>query len=168
MAHLVAGLFSSSKAACDAVAELKGKGYTNDISLIAADPTTNIVRTQQAKQTVTNGMTTGATIGGVTGILAGVVAGLATITVPGIGALLVSGPLAVALGLSGGLAGALAGGLVGGFVDAGFPPERAQMYADRIKKGEVFVSVSTKHDCERDVSAIMKKHGVKHVDVMHA
>ncbi len=82
----------------------------------------------------------GAVIGGLAGLLAGVIA----ISIPGIGPLLALGPLAAAIGGAG--IGAAAGGLVGALTSAGIPKNKAQFYAEGVRRGNVLVTVHTADD----------------------
>ena len=168
MDHIVSGLFTDSKKAGKAVAELKEQGFTDDISVIAKDPQDADNSSHQIKQNVTDGAIGGAATGGVIGALAGIIAGAASVLVPGIGTLVVAGPLAATWGITGGALGALTGGLVGAMVDAGIPEEKARMYEDRIKAGDVLVSVSADHEDETAIQKILDKHSVQATDTLHA
>lgn len=168
MDHIVSGLFTDSKKAGKAVAELKQQGFTDDISIIAKDPETAEGSSHQVKQDVTDGAVGGAATGGVLGVITGLIAGAASAVVPGIGALVVAGPLAAAWGITGGAVGALTGGLVGAMVDAGIPEEKARLYEDRIIAGDVLVTVSTDHENEAKVKSILDKHSVEGTDTLHA
>lgn len=83
------------------------------------------------------------TIGAITGGLAmgvlGCIAGIATIAVPGLGFLIIGGPLAAALGdtLVGGAIGAIAGGLLGLRV----PDHRAKAYEESLRRGSTIISI---------------------------
>ena len=65
--------------------------------------------------------------------------GIATIAVPGLGFLIIGGPLAAALGdtLVGGAIGAIAGGLLGLRV----PDHRAKAYEESLRKGSTIISI---------------------------
>jgi len=93
MKHTVFALFKDSKAAGEAVPELKNMDYTEDISLVAQRKDDNAADTHQIKQDATDGTVAGVAIGGVTGVLAGIIAGLTSVALPGLGVLLVGGPL---------------------------------------------------------------------------
>lgn len=168
MDHVVSGLFTDSKQAGHAVAELKQQGFTDDISVIAKDPSDADESTHQVKQNVTDGAVGGAATGGVLGVITGLLAGVVSAAVPGIGTLLVAGPLAATWGITGGAIGALTGGLVGALVDAGIPEEKARMYEDRIIAGDVLVTVSTDHEDEAKVQKILDKYNVEATDTLHA
>jgi hypothetical protein len=74
----------------------------------------------------------GAALGGTLGVFA----------VPGIGALLIAGPL------FGAFAGATAGGAVGVLLGLGIPEDEAKLYQDRLKKGGILVSVHADGDAK--------------------
>ena len=168
MDHLVSGLFTNSKKAGEAVAELKQEGFTDDISIIAKDSEDAEQSSHQVKQDVKDGALGGAVTGGVLGAITGIIAGAASVLIPGLGTLVVAGPLAATWGVTGGALGALTGGLVGAMVDAGIPEEKAKMYEDRIKAGDVLVTVSTDHEDEAAIQRILDKHSVQATDTLHA
>lgn len=140
------GIFKERKNADEAVSTLKEKGFeTRDISIIMRDET----KVVEQDLPVLEGAVGGATTGGVLGGLAGLLIGLGAITIPGIGALLIGGPLVAALGLSGAAAttaagaatGVVAGGLVGGLVGLGVPEEEAKEYETRVREGAIVLAV---------------------------
>lgn len=155
MANVVLGVFTDSKEADKAVNELRDLGYkAKDISIITKQGGRYVggfVGTSAAEGAV-GGITTGGILGGVTGLLIGIGA----ITIPGIGGLLVGGPIAAALGLSGAAAttftgvvtGVVAGGLVGALVGLGIPEEDARVYEERIKQGAMLIAVPTRGNDE--------------------
>jgi hypothetical protein len=85
----------------------------------------------KAPQSAAAGAGIGAALGGSLGWLAA----LPALAIPGLGLLLVAGPLL------GAFAGAAAGGAVGVLVGAGIPEDEAKLYEERLKKGGVLVSV---------------------------
>jgi uncharacterized membrane protein len=100
---------------------------------------------------------TGATIGGISGLIAG----LAAFAVPGVGPLLMIGPLATALG--GVALGAAAGGIVGALVDAGVPQERARSYEERILQGDVVLSLHTNREGAKRAETALARMGAREV-----
>lgn len=160
MKHLTAGVFHDSEHAGMAVSELKDAGYTEDISVIAKDIATSEVTTHNVKQETDDGVTTGAVTGAVMGGLAGLLVSISTVVLPGVGTLLVAGPLAALWGVTGAATGALAGGMLGALVDAGIPEEQAHIYEEAIARGEVLVIVSSEIDSGTKVVSILNKHGV--------
>lgn len=156
MNHLVAALFTDSKHAGEAVGELHSAGFTKDISVIAKDVNESGENVHQIKQDTKDGAVAGAAAGGLLGGLAAFMAAATPVTIVGLGALLISGPLAALLGATGG---ALAGGLVGSLVDLGIPDQKARMFEDAIRSGETLVTVSVEDDKLEDVYQVFEKHG---------
>lgn len=161
-----AGLFTDSKAAGDAVAELKGAGYADDISVVAKDESTGKVSTEQVEQSVADGAAAGAVTGGMAGILTGVLASLVSVALPGVGTVLVAGPFVTSWALAGGALGALTGGIVGALVDAGFDENKAKMYEESILRGEVLIAVTSDPDAQPAIVDILQKYGVYEVDTV--
>lgn len=79
----------------------------------------------------------GAVIGGLTGLLVS----LTALAIPGIGPVLVAGPIAATLIGAG--VGAVTGGIVGALVDLGVPEEEAGYYAEGVRRGGTLVTVTT-------------------------
>ncbi|MBW7944223.1 DUF1269 domain-containing protein [Patescibacteria group bacterium] len=162
MSNILLGLFKDNKSAGMAVSELKEKGYTKEISLLAHDPKYEDPDIHEVKQDITTGTATGATVGAVAGALAALFSGITAVGIPGVG-LIVGGPLAVALGLVGGAAGTLAGGLVGALVDLGINEATAQLYEERIRQGEVLIGVTTTEGTEENVRRVFTAHGAEEI-----
>jgi hypothetical protein len=91
------------------------------------------------------GAAAGAGIGAALGGSLGWIAAIPALAVPGLGLLLIAGPLL------GAFSGAVAGGAVGVFVGAGIPEDEAKLYEERLKKGGVLVSAhaGTTEDADR-------------------
>jgi len=160
MQKLIVGLFENSQMAGEAVAELKENNQTDSVSLIAKDEEGD-VSTHQIKEDVSEGTTAGAATGGIIGALTGLILGLSSVAVPGLGLLVVGGPLAATWAVTGAAAGALTGGLVGALVDAGIPEENAKMFEEHVREGEVLVAVEVDDEDEADVNRILAGHGVR-------
>ena len=163
---LIAGLFTDSKQAGDAVSKLKKHDFIKDISIVAKDMDTGEINSEQIKEDITEGAAAGAVTGGIAGIMTGLLASLVTITLPGVGPVLVGGPLVAAWSLTGGAIGALAGGLIGGLVDLGFSQERAQMYKDHLLRGEVLVAVKVDESDRENTLNILDSYGVHAIDMV--
>lgn len=166
MTHIVVGLFSSSKQAGEAVSELKGIVAARDISLIAKDEKTGKVNIHQVKETGELTEMSGGKIGAEIGGVAGVIGGISTILNPALASIAIVGAMAVAMGFTGATLGELAGSFIGSETESQFPPERAQLYKDKIQSGEVFVSVSSLVNRQKELSAIFGKHGATHIHTM--
>ena len=111
-----------------------------------------------AADTSKTGAQTGAWVGGIFGLLVGA----AFVWVPGIGPLIVAGPLAAALlgGLEGALGGAAVGGLLGGIAGLGISKEHILKYEERIRGGKFLLiahgnaaQVATAHAVLKDTGA---------------
>jgi len=163
MSHLITGLFKDSKLAGEAVAELKEKGYTDEMSVAARNEDTHSTKTTSIKSSGAEG----AAVGGMVGALGGLSAmlfGLSSFVIPGAG-ILVAGPLSAALASAAG--GAAVGGIVGALIDKGIPDNTAQLYESRVKAGDVLVAVSASHDKEIEVQQILKKYGASTMEKIH-
>ncbi len=93
----------------------------------------------------------GAGVGGALGGLAGLLIGFAALAVPGIGPVVVAGPLVSALAGAG--VGAAAGGIIDALVHIGVPKENARVYAEGIRRGGAIVTVTVDDD-EEEARAI--------------
>ena len=177
MNKMVFGVFANSTNAENALNELYKSGLEkDDVSVIVQD---NIVKEGVLKDVSTPGTQAaqGAAAGGATGAalgaLAGFLIGVGAITIPGLGALLVAGPIATALGLTGAAAaattgavgGALAGGFVGALVKLGLPEEKAKVYEQRIKSGDILLVVKADSDEERTTAeSVFEKYDAAEIN----
>ena len=84
----------------------------------------------------------GATIGGTLGWIMGIGA----LAMPGIGAFIAAGPIVASL--SGAAAGATAGRIAGGLTGLGVPESKARHYEDRVRLGNILISVHTESPSE--------------------
>lgn len=89
----------------------------------------------------------GAIMGGAIGALAGLLFGLSAFTIPGLGPLLIAGPLYTAVFGAG--AGAVGGGLIGALVDAGIPGREASFYREGIRRGNTMIAVRVDDDGDK-------------------
>lgn len=139
------GVYSTHAAAQQAISELRAFGVADsDISYLYTDVHGDVTDANSGDK-VASGTGAGATTGAVLGAIAGLA--VAEGILPGLGALIVAGPLAAALGLTGMAAttvagaatGLVAGGLIGALVNLGISQEDASIYQDFIKSGNVLV-----------------------------
>ncbi len=172
MSKMNLGVFSSRLQAEEAIGELERAGYDpKGISVMMKDNSEAQEVAHNTGANVAGKTAAGATTGGVLGGIAGLLVGIGAISIPGVGALLIAGPVAAALGLtgaaattvSGALTGALAGGIVGALVSIGVPEETAQVYEDRIKEGGVLVAIPTREGEGNKVREIMEAHGADQI-----
>lgn len=177
MTQVVIGVFKYQDDAEDALSELKDLGYEpNEISVIMKDIKEAREVQDKTGVHVAGGAASGAATGGAIGGILGLLVGIGALTIPGIGAILIGGPIAAALGLtgaaattaSGAVTGALAGGLLGALVGIGIPEDEAKEYVEDIKGGGVLLAVPV-HDARTDeVKNIMenyKARGTRQLDL---
>ena len=163
------GVYENTKDVDNTLTELAARGYTeDDVSIIAKkDITDKIAVENDATEGITQGAKTGGLIGGILGLLTGIGA----LTLPGIGALFITGPLVAAFGITGivgttttgALTGALAGGLVTGLKELGIDERIANTYEDEVKAGNTLLCVYTKGD---EVEETMENNNAKEVNTM--
>ena len=118
----------------------------------------------------TAGAVGGATTGGIIGAAIGLV-GVAGLLGP-LGPVVVAGPLATFLGISGGagavvgtgVAGAAVGGLVGALMNIGVSEPQARNFEERVDAGDVLVSIHTK-DAE-EVTDILGEFNAEEITVI--
>ena len=112
---------------------------------------------------VKTGMETGSAFGG----LLGLCVGAAFLVLPGLGPVLVAGPLAAALlaGIEGALAGTALGSLAGALVGWDVPKDRALQYEALIKGGKFLVFVRSVPDVAASARGLLAAAGPDHIDV---
>ncbi len=175
MANMVLGVFDVRNNAEDAILKLEDLGHNpKDISIIMKDKGQASEIESKTGARVAGGAVSGAATGGIIGGLAGLLIGIGAITIPGLGAILIGGPLAGALGLggaaattvSGAVTGALAGGLVGALVGLGIPEDEAKIYEDRIKAGAILIAVPTTLGRQDEVRSILEDYGATQIKTL--
>ena len=174
MARMLLSLFKDADVAETAIKELEHSQFNpKEISLIMRDSARAQDVAESTGVDVVGGTVSGATTGGLIGALVGLLIGVA---VPGLGWLLIGGPIAAALGLTGAVAttvsgavtGALAGGLIGALTSLGVPEEEARIYEERIKEGAVLLLVPVTSVNEESARSVLEQNAegeVKAVDM---
>ncbi|MDF9409558.1 MAG: hypothetical protein A4E52_00566 [Pelotomaculum sp. PtaB.Bin013] len=157
MLKTVVGLFDSRDQAEKAVSALRGRGFYEEISVLAADKS-KAGDTERNRGTAGGSVASGVSTGGVLGGLAGLAMGAGALVIPGIGPILAAGPIA---GL---LSGAATGGIAGGLIDWGIPSERGRYYEGKVKEGKILASVRTDDTKIEDAARIMRENGAKDVE----
>lgn len=115
---------------------------------------------EKMSSAVTVGATTGVVIGGIAGLV------VANGIIPGLGSLVIAGPLAEMLGIAGAtaLAGAavtaVAGGLIGALTHLGVATDDVHLYEEHVKKGGILVIARTE---EMSTLEIFKRNDGKEV-----
>lgn len=160
----VVSMFDDLENARDCVDDLVDNGFAReDISLITRDVSGEYVDYIEAYDADADldrdgelnvGATAagGAVIGGIVGLLIGTT----SLAIPGLGALVVAGPLASAL--AGAATGALAGGLLGALVEWGVPEVEAEYYTEGVRRGSTLVALKVADEYVEDAVAIMNDH----------
>ncbi|MCL4439828.1 MAG: hypothetical protein M1609_04315 [Firmicutes bacterium] len=167
MTHLVVGLFKDAHQAGAAIAELKPIVAAKDISLIAKDAKTGKINIHQVKETGELTEMSGARIGAEIGGVAGVLGAISTIINPAFAPIAVVGALALAMGVTGATVGELAGSFIGSEVKSQLPPERAKLYKDKIKNGEVFVVATSSLNRQKELMPVFQHHGATDIHTMN-
>lgn len=123
-------------------------------------------------QTTGEGAASGATTGGVIGAAIGLI-GVAGLLGP-LGPIVVAGPLATFLGITGaagavvgtGVAGAAIGGLVGALTHMGVSEPVARNFEERVDAGDVLVSIHTEADDVDKVSDILREFNAEDITMV--
>ncbi|HEY8515472.1 MAG TPA: hypothetical protein VIS07_08160 [Candidatus Binatia bacterium] len=159
----VFGIIESQRQAELVVEDLRSAGFSNnDISVLFPDKQTSRdfahEKNTKAPEGAATGALTGATIGGVLGWLAGI----GTLAIPGIGPFIAAGPILGAL--SGAGVGGAAGGIAGGLIGLGIPEIEAKQYEEKIRGGNILLSVHTEDSDERKrAKEILEKYGASDI-----
>jgi len=88
----------------------------------------------------------GVIVGGAFGGIAGLLIGVSALVIPGVGPVVVAGPLVSTLAGIG--VGAAAGALIDSLTRVGVPREQAHRYAERVRAGGAIVMVTVENDEE--------------------
>jgi hypothetical protein len=140
----IVAVYDTHQDAVSATEALHRQGFTPDeVSLVASDQKREYYRedaTTEHAEGAAERAGSWAITGGLWGGAAGLVAGLIGMSLPGVGPVVVAGPLGAMLG--GAITGALAGGLLGGLTGLGIPEDDAHVYAEGLRRGGTLVSVT--------------------------
>ncbi len=149
-------IFTTTARAEAAVDRLAAAGFSGrDLSVLLCDKgePREFVTEQNTK--APEGATAGAGVGGVVGGTLGLLVGIGALAIPGLGPLIVAGPIMTSLaGL--GIGGAV-GGLVGALVGMGIPEFEAKLYDGRVRGGAVLLAVR----CADADQVLQAKHLLK-------
>lgn len=134
------GILANRSNAEAAVDQLTRAGFSNqEISALLSDKIEPQEFAADNQTKAAEGATAGAGVGGIVGGALGLLAGVGALAIPGVGPIIVAGPLMASLaGL--GVGGAV-GGLVGALVGMGIPEFEAKCYDSRVKDGAVLLAV---------------------------
>lgn len=162
------GSFSNYRDTELALLELQSTGFPmNKVSVVGENlDRSEIAGATAGKSTdekVGGGVKAGATAGVVTGGLIGLLGSIGALAIPGVGPVMAGGAIATLLAdtVVGGAIGAAAGGLVGGLVGLGVPEAKAQVYNDRLSRGEYLVFVEGTDAELATAEGIMSVRGIQ-------
>lgn len=159
MSKTVVGFFSELNQAEKLVRDLKTLGLGGDkINIVGRDPWAGQGPGFEQVHSRPDSARGGALLGGAAGFLAGVL----TLAVPGVGPVVVAGPLFA--GLVGSAAGAAAGAITGALKQKGIPEDEAEQYAEGVKDGGAVVLVTVEEDRVDDVARAMQDDGAVDID----
>ena len=164
MQHVV-GIFKTRADAEAAVTRLRNLGF-DELSISVAAPEPGDVEGVDAPDTAaapTNHTEDNAAVGAISGAAVGTIVGVlvagSTFVLPGLGTLLVGGPLAAALAGAG--VGAASGGLLGALTGSGIPEAEAQEYANQVQAGNAIVVVHSDENRAGDVRAVFDEENAR-------
>lgn len=141
MRKTIVAVYDNHQDARSATEALNREGFSDtEVSLVASDHKREYYREEDHHETAGEKAGHWAVNGGIWGGVAGLVAGLVGMSLPGVGPVVVAGPLGAMLG--GVITGALVGGLLGGLTGLGIPEDEAHVYAESLRRGGTLVSVT--------------------------
>lgn len=136
----VFGIYKTTSVAEAAVDNLIRSGFSEqDVSVLMSDVDATREFAHEKNTKAPEGTTVGATTGGIVGGAFGLLAGIGALAIPGIGPLIVAGPIVATLAGLG--AGGAVGGLLGALVGLGIPEYEAKRYEGQVKNGGILLSV---------------------------
>ena len=136
----VFGIYRDRPSVEEAVDTLRAAGFRNtDISVLFQENEGTKDLAHEKNTKAPEGATTGGILGGITGGVLGWLTGIGALAIPGLGPLIVAGPIVAALAGVG--AGGTFGGMIGALVGMGVPEYEAKRYEGRIKLGGALMSV---------------------------
>jgi hypothetical protein len=163
MNQAVYGIANTTQQANSIVERLQSTGFLNDdISVLFPDKDGTRDFAHEKHTKAPEGLATGGVAGmGVGGAL-GLLAGIGALAIPGVGPFIAAGPIMGAL--SGAAVGGATGGLIGGLVGLGIPEFEAKQYEDKVRAGNILISVHTEDSKSRSrAKDILQTAGAKDI-----
>jgi hypothetical protein len=166
IASSVVAVYPDLAAAEGAVRQLHETGFDlGDLSIVGRD----IQETEEPCGLVSRGdyVKAGAETGSLFGLLSGLCIGAGFLVLPGIGLVVVAGPIASALlaGIEGALAGTALGSLAGALVGWNVPKDRAIKYEEQVKGGKFLVFVRSVPEVVARARSLLVAQGPDHIDL---
>jgi hypothetical protein len=158
----IVGMFESRSEAEDAIRALEESGFSIDAIGVAMADAGEIAGV--TANTGTHDMTAaGAGVGVLSGAGVGTLVGIALVgshfVLPGLGPVLIGGPLMAAL--TGAGIGAASGGIIGALIGAGVPASDAEHYVRGLHEGQILVSVQADDRNEIRARQIFLQEGAR-------
>lgn len=155
----VFGLYSNRMSLEEGVDALKDAGFRHtDISVLFPENVGNKDLGHEKATKAPEGAATGGATGAIVGGTLGWLAGIGAIAIPGVGPLLVAGPIVAALAGVG--VGSTVGGITGALVGIGMPEYEAKRYEGRVREGGLLISVHCDNaNCISRAKAILERTG---------
>jgi hypothetical protein len=158
MAKTLVALYDELETARDVIEDLVDEGFDRDqISLTAYDPEGKYgkyLETGEVEEEEGVDMQDAVGFGAVAGTIGGLV--ISAVVLPGLGPVLTAGAIGLAAATAG--VGALTGGLIGALVEAGFPEEEAEVYAEGVRRGGNLVVIQTVDERVDEAREIMEDY----------
>jgi hypothetical protein len=140
MAFCVYGISTTDAQAIRIANRLTNAGFDpSDVSVLASDRRGVRELGHKNSTKAPEGAATGVGAGAILGGAVGWLVGIGALAIPGVGPLVAAGPILAAL--SGIALGGAVGGLTGALVGMGIPEYEAQLYEDKLRKGNILLSV---------------------------
>ena len=137
---------NSRTQAAQIVEGLLSEGFSNNnISALFPDRSTSRDFAHEKHTRAPEGAVTGVGAGGLMGGTLGWLAGIGSVAIPGVGPLVVAGPIVASL--RGVTVGATVGGIAGALIDLGIPEYEAKRYEGKVKAGNILLSVPCMRVC---------------------
>jgi hypothetical protein len=162
----VVGLFETKTHAEKAIQKLQAAGFRKEalgVAMKHAGKLEPVAETADAGDLSDEGAIVGALTGAELGVLLGLALVASPIVLPGLGTLLIAGPVAAAL--TGAGLGAASGGLLGGLIGLGIPESDAADYAAGIEEGGIIVSVEAGDSHAELARRILDEEGARRTHV---
>lgn len=142
---------------------LRVSGFSNnDISVLFPDKKGSRDFAHEHNTKAPEGATAGGVAGMGVGAVLGWIAGIGAIAIPGVGPFIAAGPIVAAL--SGAAIGGATGGIIGALVGMGIPEFEAKQYEEKIRSGNILLSVHTEESEERKrVKEIFERAGAEDI-----
>ncbi|MFP4343092.1 MAG: YsnF/AvaK domain-containing protein [Anaerolineales bacterium] len=159
MAKTLVALYDELETARDVIEDLVDEGFDREqISLTAYDPEgkygkyleTGEIEEEEEGVDMQDAVGFGAVAGTIGGLI------VSAVVLPGLGPILTAGAIGAAAAAAG--IGAVTGGLIGALVDAGFPEEEAEVYAEGVRRGGNLVVIQTVDERVDEAREIMEDY----------